>query len=306
VLRLPPFDYRAAASYDEAVALLAVPGSRAVAGGHAAVRPASSGNGGLSVTIGAGTRLERVAASADVRLVATALAEAAASVGNPTLRRMGTVGGNLCQETRCTSYDRTEFWRTALGGCLKIDGDRCRVAPGSVRCWAVCASDLAPTVVALGANLGVHGVTGEREIAAADLYRGDGITPLGLDSCDVLTYLRVPAEPTLGSAYLKLRPRASFDYPSLGVAVAVRREGDRVAEIRVALGAVAPGPVSVDVGEALVGRAPSTENLEEAARRVTEAASPVANADFSPAYRKKMAAVYFRRAFARAWERTVD
>ena len=66
-----------------------------------------------------------------------AVATAAAAVSTPQLRPMGTIGGNLCVDTRCTYYNQSEQWRTALGYCMKLKGDICWVAPGSRRCLAV-------------------------------------------------------------------------------------------------------------------------------------------------------------------------
>src|SRR5688500_14289563 len=127
------------------------------------------------VTIGACTTLTAVAAHAGVARDYPALAAAAGVVSSPQLRNMGTLGGNVCVDTRCNYYNQTYEWRKAIGFCMKKDGDICLVAPGSDRCWAVSSSDTAPVLWSLGAQLRLHGPDGERVIPMAALYRDDGI-----------------------------------------------------------------------------------------------------------------------------------
>jgi 4-hydroxybenzoyl-CoA reductase subunit beta len=327
MLCLPPFAYHAPESLAEAVALLMAngPGARVVAGGTdlfprmkrgISQPPALIGLAGIpglaavdraadgAIALGAAATLAQVAADRRFGPPLAAVAEAAASVATPTLRRMGTVGGNLCQEARCRYYDQSSFWRGGLGGCLKADGELCRAAPGSSRCWAALASDLAPALLALDASLDVTGPSGARSMPLADLYSGDGLAPLALGTCDVLSRVVIPANPASGSAYEKLRPRAAVDYPELGVAFWVRRDGDTVGSVRLALGAIASAPILVDgVAAVLSGERPTAERLAEAGRLAATVANPIDNGAFGPAYRRKMVAVLFARAFERAWSR---
>src|SRR6185503_103991 len=98
-----------------------------------------------------------------------AVAVASSKVSSPPLRNAGTIGGNLCVDTRCNYYNQTEFWRASIGYCMKRDGDICLVAPGSDICWALSSSDTAPVMIALGAAVTLVSAAGERRIAVADL-----------------------------------------------------------------------------------------------------------------------------------------
>ena len=119
-------------------------------------------------------------------------AEAAGLVSSPPLRNAGTIGGNLCVDTRCNYYDMTYEWRKAAGFCIKKDGDICLVAPSSSRCWALSSSDTAPMAIALGALVMLAGPNDERKLPVATLYRDDGIDYLAKQPDKVVTALRLP------------------------------------------------------------------------------------------------------------------
>ncbi|HLQ62601.1 MAG TPA: FAD binding domain-containing protein, partial [Candidatus Acidoferrales bacterium] len=165
-------------------------------------------------------------------------AEAAGLVSSPALRNAGTIGGNLCVDTRCNYYNMTYEWRRSIGFCLKKDGDICLVAPGSPRCWALSSSDTAPVAIALGATVMLAGTDGERELPVAALYRDDGIDYLAKQPWEVLTALCLPPLDGVRTAYVKLRRRGSIDFPIAGCGVALRLDGDVVESARVVLSAV--------------------------------------------------------------------
>src|SRR5215472_5172428 len=200
-------------------------------------------NGSDVVAIGAATTLADAAHDAHLATRFAGYAEAAGLVSSPPLRNAGTIGGNLCVDTRCNYYDMTFEWRKAAGFCMKKDGDICLVAPSSPRCWAVSSSDTAPAAIALGATALLAGPDGQRELPVAALYRDDGIDYLAKHAAEVVTGLRLPATPNIRSAYVKLRRRGSIDFPIAGAAVAARLDGDVVAECRIVLSAVASQPL---------------------------------------------------------------
>ena len=227
-------------------------------------------------------------------------AEAAGLVSSPPLRNVGTIGGNLCVDTRCNYYDMTYEWRKAAGFCLKKDGDICLVAPSSPRCWAVSSSDTAPMAIALDAVVAVTGPDGERELPVSALYRDDGIDYLAKQPAEVVTELRLRAPPRTRSAYVKLRRRGSIDFPIAGAAVAVRLEGEVVDSCRVVLSAVASHPLEVPAaGEFLKGRRLDPETVREAAEIASRPAKPLDNADLSHFWRKRMVRVVVEQAFER-------
>jgi 4-hydroxybenzoyl-CoA reductase subunit beta len=212
---------------------------------------------------------------------------------------MGTIGGNVCVDTRCNYYNQSYAWRKAIGFCMKKDGDICLVAPGSSRCWAVSSSDTAPVLWSLGARLSLVGPGGERTIPIEALYRDDGIAYLAKRPDEIVTEIVLPPADGWTSAYLKLRRRGSFDFPVLGVAVAVRREGDVVRAARIVLGAVASQPREAKAaGEALVGERLTPEVIARVADLAAGPSKPLDNTDFTHPYRKKVTRVYVGRALA--------
>src|SRR5256714_7130685 len=197
--------------------------------------------------LGSCTTLTELSDSAPVRQSAPAVIHAAGLVSTPLLRNMGTLGGNLCLDTRCNYYNQTYEWRQAIDFCMKKDGHICWVAPSSPRCWAVSSSDVAPVMVALGADYVLVGPSpgGERVVPAARFYHNDGINYLTKQPDEMLASVRIPAADGWDAVYHKLRRRGSFDFPVLGVAAWVKwergagtGERGRVVEGRTVLGCV--------------------------------------------------------------------
>ncbi len=251
--------------------------------------------------LGAGMRLTQVANDELVAREYPALASAAALVSTPQLRSMGTIGGNLCLDTRCNYYDQTYWWRKSINFCMKKDGDVCWVAPGSPRCWAVSSTDCAPVVIALGAKVQLIGPRGERVIPVRELYRDDGIAYLTKEPDEILSEIILPPADGLKSVYLKLRRRGSFDFPILGVAAALRLapNGD-VDEASVVLGGVGSHPIEcAESNRLLLGQKLSRESIEAAAEAAWKPARPLDNTDMTHSYRKKMSRVYVKRALER-------
>ncbi|MGH9797282.1 MAG: FAD binding domain-containing protein [Candidatus Polarisedimenticolia bacterium] len=314
MMRLPRFRYFGPRTAAEAAAILAGEGPRAavVAGGTdlypnmkrghqtpavlvglrridalRGVRPMGRGGG---LFIGPGTTLSALEEDAGLRAGWSGLWESIRSISTPILRNMGTIGGNVCLDTRCNYYDQTEEWRSAIDYCMKCAGTVCWVAPGSDVCLAVNSSDTAPVLCALGARLRLTSRRGgERLLDAPDLYRRDGIDYLTKRPDEILTGIELPPAGRFRTAYRKLRRRGAFDFPVLGVAAALRFERDRVAEARLWLGAVSMAPVeAVEAEAALAGRPLTDAAIEEAAHLAYPRAKPVDNTDFSLRYRKEM------------------
>jgi 4-hydroxybenzoyl-CoA reductase subunit beta len=302
MLRLPWFDHRSPRSVAEAAKILAGEGPRAmlIAGGTdllpnmkrrhqspavlVSLRniPEMKRNG---AAFGAGITLSEIVRNDKTP---TALRQAAAQVATPHLRNMGTLGGNLCLDTRCNYYNQSYEWRKAIDFCLKKDGNVCWVATASKRCVAVSSTDTAPALIALKAVVKLQSAKGEREIPVEALYQNDGIDYLSRTPDEILTEVRVPAGWT--SAYWKLRRRGSFDFPILGVAAALKFEGETIADARIALGAVASRPFLVDkAGEFLKGKTLSDEVIAAAAELVANRAKPMDNTDMDLYWRKEVA-----------------
>ena len=175
----------------------------------------------------------------------------------------------------------------------------CLVAPGSPRCWAVSSSDTAPVLWSLGARVRLHSAAGERTIPVEALFRDDGIEYLAKRPDEILTDIVLPPADGWRSTYLKLRRRGSFDFPVLGVAVALRMEGDVVRDARLVIGAVAsqPRPASA-AAAALLGERLTPELITRVADLAAGPAKPLDNTDFTHPYRKRMTRVFVARALA--------
>jgi 4-hydroxybenzoyl-CoA reductase subunit beta len=302
MLRLPWFEHRAPRSLPEAAKILAGEGPRAmlIAGGtdllpnmkrrHQAPQVLVSlrniselkRNGeafGAGLTLSEITRNEKTP---------TALRQAAAQVATPPLRNMGTLGGNLCLDTRCNYYNQSYEWRKAIDFCLKKDGDICWVATASKRCVAVSSTDTAPALIALNAAVTLVSVSGSRSVSVENLYKNDGIEYLSRRPDEILSEVRVPAG--WKSTYWKLRRRGSFDFPILGVAAALKFEKEIITDARIALGAVASRPFLVEkAGEFLKGKKLTDEVIAQAAQLVANRAKPMDNTDMDLYWRKEVA-----------------
>ena len=215
--------------------------------------------------IGASVRLAEVAQHPGVIAHYRVVAEAAASIAGPTHRNMGTVGGNLCLDTRCIFYNQSQWWRSANNHCLKTTGEICHVAPRSRGvCFATFSGDLAPALMTLDAEVDiVHADGGKRTLPLRDLYigharhdgsgLGDGKHYLALQPGELIAAVRVKNTPGLRSAYDKIRIRRSIEYPVAGVAVALRRDDDTLADLRVAFTGTNPRPVRLSGTRELCG-----------------------------------------------------
>jgi len=260
------------------------------------VKGAREISNGSGLHIAPGATLTEVATHPTIRAKYTALSQAAGVVSTPQLRNMGTIGGNLCLDTRCNWYDQSLFWRTAEGYCMKTHPSVvCRVATSSPRCLAVASADTVPALIALGAKVTVENAGGRRELDLAELYREDGIRYLAIGRDDVVMSVTLPDATGLRSTYIKLRDRNSFDFPIAGVAAALRFDGSVVSEARIAITALASRPVAVDA-KMLVGTKLDDDTIAAAADAVHRAARPMDNTSGTISQRKRAARVFTERA----------
>jgi 4-hydroxybenzoyl-CoA reductase subunit beta len=303
MMRLPWFEHRAPKSVLEAARILADEGPSAmlIAGGtdllpnmkrrHQAPKVLVSIKGLLKTNgqaIGAGTTLTEIINKSELPL---GLRQAAHQVATVHLRNMGTIGGNLCLDTRCNYYNQTYEWRKAIDFCLKKDGDICWVATASKRCVAASSTDCAPALFGLSARVKLLSSKTERELPLEEFYNNDGIDHLKRRADEILTEVRIP--PGFRSTYWKLRRRGAFDFPVLGVGAAIRFSGDVVEEGRMALGAVASRPFLVEKANAfLKGKKLTDEVIVEVSRLVASRAKPMDNADLDLYWRKDVTAQF--------------
>ena len=211
--------------------------------------------------IGALTRLKDVAGNALVNAKYAALAQAASRTASPTLRRMGTIGGNICQENRCWYYRARENYFP----CRMKGGKLCYAPKGDHRnhsifgalngCFAVNPSDTAPALMAFKAEI----VTSRRTIAVDDFFTAAAEKCTVLEKAEVVLEIRLPQEDTQ-SVFTKHALRPTIDFPIVNCAVV--RAG---AGMSICLNAVAPVPHRAAAAEEMVGDNLVTAELAEEA-----------------------------------------
>jgi len=258
------------------------------------IRPQSAN----ACEIGVLTTLAAIEHSDFLRKHYPVLTEAAATVASPVLRNMGTIGGNICLDTRCLWYNQSLTWRKGCGFCIKKDGDLCHVAPGGTKCWAAFSGDTPPALLCLDAEIEVVSASGPRRIALRDFYTGMGDNYCKLGRNELVTRIFLPAASAgRRGVYRKLRIRGSIDYPLAGVAVALRRLNGHVSDMRLALTAVNPAPVLVKGASQLLENKILDDELAEAVGVLAaKTAKPLTTSALTPEYRREMIRVFTKRA----------
>jgi 4-hydroxybenzoyl-CoA reductase subunit beta len=244
--------------------------------------------------LGACLTLSEIAADPRFRNGMTALAQAASLVATPQIRNMGTLGGNICLDTRCNYYDQSYEWRKSIDFCLKKDGTVCWVAPGSSKCMAVSSTDTGPALMALGARVRLVSRSGEREVLLSDLYNNDGIDYIKRRPDEILAEVVLDSLREWKSTYWKLRRRGSFDFPVLSVAAAARLSKQNVVEdARIVVGSAACRPLpAIEAAKSLLGRSLNQSSIQEAAALAARIAKPLDNTDFDMTWRKRVTAEF--------------
>ena len=268
--------------------------------GIAELRGIRSTPAGLEV--GALTTLAAIERSPEIRRDFPVLHEAAKTVASPVLRNMGTLGGNICLDTRCLWYNQSLQWRKSCGFCIKKDGNLCHVAPGGTKCWAVFSADTPPALLCLNAEIEIAGPQRTRRVPLSEFYTNIGDARMRLEKGEVLTRVFLPAASAgYRGVYRKLRIRGSIDYPLAGVAVALKRSNGDLAGGKVAITAVNPAPVIVKgATEALAGKELTEEVAAQVGELAARAAKPLTTSALTPEYRREMIRVFTKRALLEA------
>ena len=247
----------------------------------------STADGGIE--IGAMARLIDVIEHAEIRSRFPALAYAARSAASPQIRNVGTIGGNVSQDTRCWYY--RDGWT-----CYRAGGNICYASPptamnrehcilGASRCVAVNPSDTAPVLVALDAEMVVRRGSAERVVPAEDYFVGPNIDierMTVLEPGDLLTAIRLPSTWAGARVYFeKVRDRDTWDFPLVNVATAIEESGGTITDVRVVVNGVAPTPVRLHaVEDAIRGSARNEQTAERAGDLAIQGVAPLTHNGF--------------------------
>jgi 4-hydroxybenzoyl-CoA reductase subunit beta len=251
-----------------------------------------------SADIGALTTIRTIERSEFLRQKFPVLSEAAATIASPVLRNMGTIGGNICLDTRCLWYNQSLTWRKGCGFCIKKDGDLCHVAPGGTKCWAAFSADTPPALLCLNAEIEIASPDGTRRISLVDFYTGLGDNYRTLQPNELVTRVLLPASSAgYRGVYRKLRVRGSIDYPLAGVAVAMKPSNGHIADARISITAVNPAPLLVKgTSELLAGKTVDESLAEAAGDLAAKVSKPLTTSALTPEYRREMIRVFTKRA----------
>jgi 4-hydroxybenzoyl-CoA reductase subunit beta len=213
------------------------------------------------------------------------LLEAAHSVATPMLRKTATIGGNILCENRCIFFNQSEWWREAVGYCLKCDGDICIATGGTKACFSKFVSDTAPVLICYDAQINVADHKGIQANKLEDIYTGDGLKPRNLSETSIIISIILSLDKIFKCHFQKLRPRESADFTSLTTVVSLDENG----RVKIALGGVDPKPI--------VTEGKSISEQEELIKSVFKKARVVDNDYYSRPYRREMIKVFLTRSF---------
>ena len=253
-----------------------------------------------SLWLGAGITLDDLVHHPEVCADYPAVAYAASLVAGPTHRASATLGGNLCQDTRCVFYNQSDWWRKGNGYCLKYKGDKCHVVPKSDRCYATYHGDIAPVLMVLDAEVVIVGPNGVRRSKVADLYREDGKSYLTLETGEALAAVVLPPAAGRAAGYEKARTRDAVDFPLAGVAVSLRRDGDAIGELRIAVTGTNSAPLMVPV-EGVAGTPWDDAAATKVALALRKIANPLRTTIVSSKYRRRVLLAISRRLIDTLW-----
>jgi 4-hydroxybenzoyl-CoA reductase subunit beta len=249
------------------------------------------------IEIGALTTLAEIEHSSFLREPYPVLVEAAKTVASPVLRNMGTIGGNICLDTRCLWYNQSLAWRKSCGFCIKKDGDLCHVAPGGTKCWAAFSGDTPAALLCLDAEIEIVSAADARRIPLSSFYTGDGADHRRLQPQGLVTRIFLPrASAGYAGMYRKLRVRGSIDYPLAGVAVVMRKSNGHVDDLRIGITAVNPAPLVVKGLDSILNGDLNEATAEAIGEMAARTAKPLTTSALTPEYRREMIRVFAKRA----------
>ena len=251
--------------------------------------------------------LADVARSPEVLEKAPMLTEAIMSVGSNQIRHMGTLGGNICLENRCSYYNQFHSFQF-VEPCFKRNGARCYLIPNGKKCMAVFMADTVPALICLGAKVKIIAADSRRQLPVGKLYTGNALKPLILSQDEIISEVIIPNPQTVrGTAFNKFSLRGGMEFAGLTVAVRLdMADGtETCAAACITVGAISTGPVRAFKAEkAMVGAALSNKLFQKIAAMAAGEIRPVMHHGYSVPFLRECLKVLTYRLLALAAERT--
>ena len=249
-----------------------------------------------SLRVGSGCKLTDLINNPLVAAHCPALRDAMYGVASKHIRNIGTLGGNLCLETRCWYTNQSESWRSSREGCFKTDEELCHVIKTASRCHAINSSDTAPLLIAIGASVTLASHAGQREVLLADFYRDDGVDHIVLESGELLINVTIP--PFKGRAiFAKLAQREGLDFAAGTFAAAVTGPNDRPESVRLIMNSIGPLPQALTESERLLMESGLTdEGIEAAAMAARGAMGEITNLFTPSGFKRRLVKTLIRDA----------
>lgn len=223
--------------------------------------------------------LQEIACIKEIKKHTNILLDAVNSVASPVIRQSATIGGNILCENRCIFFNQTEWWREAIGLCLKCGGDICIATGGKKACFSKFVSDTVPALIVLNASIEIFSKNTFEIIPLKEIYTGDGIRPHKLTNGELLCRIIININQTNKYFFFKLRQRKSLEFTSLTIAAAYNYDN-----IKIALSGVDPAPVFIDEKRG--------KDKEEIIKFLLKKSRTVNNDMFSRNYRRDMIKYY--------------
>jgi len=254
----------------------------------------------LSLELGAFVKLDELCEHKNIQELFPAISFAASHIASPNLRNMGTVGGNLCLDTRCCYFNQSEMWRKALNYCLKKDGDSCHVVKTGKRCVAASSNDLATILLAYNSVITIMSPEQEQDILLADFYTNNGEKNNILEPNQVVTRVKLTCQANTYAGFAKLRHRESIDFSLLSIGVVFSLDNNIFDQGRLVINSLVAKPKIIDLN-IYNNKIYDQDLVNSIAKKAKEICHPQTNIYDDSEWRKDMIEYYTQKAFAQAY-----
>lgn len=254
------------------------------------------------------TPLWRLEKGSGVGKAYPALLQAVTCLAAPPIRNQGTVGGNLCLDTKCIYYNQSQVWKRQLRPCFKAGGEVCYVAPAGKRCLGALAAETVGPLLVYGAQLTIASSVNTRRIPIAQFFTGDGLRPHNLLPEEMITAIELhPPPPKSGSAYYRFANRKALEFSQLNLtgSLSLDPEG-RIASARLIIGSIAPAPIEVRKSlSGMIGQVPSENLLDQVARGAAREAIELSRSPRLTPHLRGVLTEYAKRLFHEIWQKAM-